>query len=1416
MTAPTDYVELRCRSAFSFLAGASLPEDIVERAAALGHDTLALADRSGLYAAPRFFLAARKAGVRALVGAEVMVEGAGLVWLLVESRLGYRHLCRLLTDAALGREKGAAAARWEQLEEHAGGLFCLAGGAEGPLARPGGAAHLDRLCGIFGRRLAVDVHRHGERAGERLARALMDLAATRAVPVVATNDVRHATPDGRALLDVLTCIRLGTTLDAAGRRLLRNAERHLKTAAEMAARFHDLPAAIRESRRIAERCEFTLADLGYRFPDFPLAPGDTPMGHLRMLTARGARERWGTPSDRVRRQLAHELDMIERLDLAGYFLIVWDIVRFCRERGILCQGRGSAANSAVCYALGITAVDAVGMELLFERFLSEERGEWPDIDIDLPSGDRREEVIQYVYRRYGERGAGMTATVISYRTRSAVREAGKALGLSLEQVDRLAKLLRQHGWHDQHDELGAQLRAGGVDPEAPRIRLLVTAVRQMQGLPRHLGQHTGGMVIAAGRLDEVVPLEPAAMPGRNVIQWDKEDCTDLGLIKVDLLGLGMLAALEEAIPLVREHDGVELDLAHLPPDDPTVYAMLRRADTIGVFQVESRAQMATLPRMQPDHFYDLVVEVAIIRPGPIVGQMVHPYLARRAGRAPVTYAHPLLEPILERTLGVPLFQEQLLRMAMALAGFTGGEAEELRRALGFRRSTARMESIEAKLRAGMAARGITGAVQEEIVTQITAFALYGFPECVVGDTRVIDVDTGRSVRIEDVAMSRVALTTTLACDTEMKLQRRRVLRAVSSGPRMVYSLRTALGRKITATAEHPFLTVDGWRTLGELREGDHVAVARELPALGSKRWNRHQLIVLGGLIAEGNLCHPSTFYFYTADRDHCDEFVNAVEQFDNTRATIRRHRNCYSVHVRRRDGSRPTAAIEWVKALGLWGKNSHTKRLPDAVFELETASLAWLVARLWDGDGPVSAVGHVSYDTVSRQLAEDLQHVLLRLGIVSRLYERTRPYPDRTVTGFTVTITGGENLRRFHRHIGHELLSRRKQRLIESLAASPTSVRASRDVVPVEVSKRGYRRWVIASLASSLGSPTLARLAESDLYWDRVVSIEPVGVRETYDLQIEGDHNFLANDFVVHNSHAASFALIAYSSAYLKAHHPTAFACALLNCWPMGFYHPATVVKDAQRHGVVVLPIDVGYSTWRCTIEDGALRLGLRYVLGLRQEAAERLVAARPFASVAEAAQAGRLRQNELDALAHAGAFASLGLARREALWQAAAAERDPQSLLARVRPAAAAAPLPPMTAFEETAADYAATHVTAGPHVMAHLRAALRAGGVRAAADLGDVAHGAWVRVAGHVIVRQRPGTAKGMCFLTLEDETGTANAVVTPPLYERARVVLNTSSLLEVEGRLERVDGVTHIRAVRFRRIDAPADMPDGHDYW
>jgi error-prone DNA polymerase len=1113
------YVELRARSAFSFLEGATAPEELADCAAALGYQAIALGDRDGLYGAPRFYQAARQSGLRAIVGAELTLdetifsdaEAAGTeparLYVLVPDRERYKNLCRLITASKLrivGRNadgspkypaKGDSRVTIEDLERFGRGMIALAGSATSPLARLLVRHHdprplCERFREIFGAgNLCIDLQRHFDPDEERLNRKLLALAETCRIPIVATNDVcftrgpdfprvngpysatlSHSMPAAeRSLLDVMTCIRLGTTLDEAGRALWINNERHLKAPTEMAELFRDYPQAVAATHEIAGRCQFTLQDLGYRFPDYPLPRGETADSYLRALTMAGARERWGTPDDRTCRQLEHELGIIEKLKLAGYFLIVWDIVQFCRENRIMAQGRGSAANSAVCYALGITAVDAVKMELLFERFLSEERGEWPDIDIDLPSGDQREKAIQYVYRRYGERGAAMTANVITYRVRSAVREAAKVLGFPPDQVDRLAKLNYAYEFQDQHDEFTALLRKGGVDPDAPRIRMLAEIVRRLQGLPRHLGQHSGGMVIGGGPLDEIVPLEPATMPGRVVLQWDKDDCADLGIIKIDLLGLGMLAVLEEALPLVRIHEHIVLDLAHLPADDPQVYAMLQKADTVGVFQIESRAQMATLPRMKPRTFYDLVVEVAIIRPGPIVGRMVHPYLDRRAGRARVCYDHPSLEPILRRTLGVPLFQEQLLRMAMAVAGFSAGEAEELRRAMGFKRSVERMSKIEQRLRAGMAQNGIHGEVANRIIRSITSFALYGFPE-----------------------------------------------------------------------------------------------------------------------------------------------------------------------------------------------------------------------------------------------------------------------------------------------------------------------------------------------------------------------------------------------------SHAASFALIAYASAYLKCHHPAAFLTAMLNCFPLGFYHPATLVKDAQRHGVKVMPIDVTCSDWKCTIEtqkphadrlpqingqgpeyfidvpnrarggeDGspAVRLGLKYVNSLREETGIRAETERrrsPFRSIADFTARVAPNKRELSALAYAGAFAVFGMTRREALWQAAAVERDPGGLLAGAEPASAPMAeehirpqLPRMTGMEETLADYSASTLTIGPHVMAHLRQALKSRGIMSAADLADAPNGSWAKAAGVVIVRQRPGTAKGLLFLTLEDETGIANAMVTPELFHANRGLLQRTQMLIVEGPLQKHEGVIHVLGRRFTELKLSGAMPKSHDF-
>ncbi|MGA7616400.1 MAG: error-prone DNA polymerase [Thermoanaerobaculia bacterium] len=1086
------YVELHGASAFSFLDGASLPEDLVD--AATRHDlpAMALIDRNGVYGAPRFYGAARKAGLRPLVGAEVTLmrssdvirsgddeqlsigasssplaarrsplesrasspepraslrlvpdtppfdESGTRLTLLVENRTGYRNLSKLLTAGALDRPKGEAAYDWDLIAAHSEGLHCLTGSEEGPVAHALSAGGLDaardvmmHLQSLFPGRLHVELQRHHRRDEEHRNQALLELARSLRLPIVATNGVRYARPVDKELHDVLTCIRHGTNLDTAGRLLAAHRERHVRSAAEMSDLFADLPEALDATVALASRLDFTLADLGYRFPDYPLPPGETPMSLLRQITWNGAGARFRPLTARAQAQIERELAMIEKLDLAGYFLIVWDIVRFCLESNIMVQGRGSAANSAVCYALSITAVDPVKMDLLFERFLSEERGEWPDIDLDLPSGDQRERVIQHVYRKYGKHGAAMTANVITYRERSAAREVGKALGFSPEQIERFAKQIGQWTFgeiRDKVSELPTEMKEAGLDTDSARVRHLVRLWLRIQNLPRHLGQHSGGMVMAGGRLDEVVPLEPASMPGRVVIQWDKDDCADLGLIKVDLLGLGMLAAMEEAIPMIREHEKVEVDLAHLPQNDPGVFRMLNDADTVGVFQVESRAQMASLPRNAPKNFYDIVVQVAIIRPGPIVGGMIRPFFDRRQGRVPVEYPHPSLEPILKRTLGVPLFQEQLLRIAMVAAGFTGGEAEELRRAMGFKRSVERMTEIEKKLRDGMSARGITGKTQDDIVKSITSFALYGFPE-----------------------------------------------------------------------------------------------------------------------------------------------------------------------------------------------------------------------------------------------------------------------------------------------------------------------------------------------------------------------------------------------------SHAASFALIAYASAYIKARHPAAFYASLLNAWPMGFYHPATLIKDAQRHGVKVFPIDVNQSGWMCRWENGGVRLGLRFIRGIHQTEGKRIEEEQSkggFEDVQDLARRCRLRDDQMTKIAYSGALAGFGLARREALWQAARAARDAGPLFDRTERDGAHSPLPQMTPFSETLADYDSMNLTAGPHLMQYFRGELRKKGVLTAAELLRGRDGATVRTAGAVIVRQRPGTAKGFVFLTLEDETGMSQAIVNPGLFKEHRPMIVGSAGLVIEGVLQKNGGQPSVKAERFWPLEVYAHV-ESHDF-
>ncbi len=1006
------YVPLWCKSNFSFLEGASHPDELVEEAHRLGLPALALTDRDGVYGVVRAHVKASEVGLKLIVGSQVSVADGSAIVLLSQNRGGYANLCRLLTKGRLRSEKGESAVSRDEICAHNPGLLAIWGGAQRLIV---GDPAPDEIAGnlrdAFGDRLygMLTHHRREEEVAQEAG--IRERAKRYGFPLVAANEVLYHTPARRPLQDILTAIRHGVPVASCGRRLKPNAEHDLKSSHAFARLFADDPAAFNRTLEIAERCSFSLDEIRYRYPSEDLPDGTTSAAWLRRLTFDGAHRRFGAtiPAD-VLGQLEKELEIIEALDYPGYFLTMWEIVEFCRANGILCQGRGSAANSAVCFCLGVTSVDPVRMGLLFERFISKERAEPPDIDLDIEH-DRREEVIQHVYEKYGRDHAAMVANIVRYRARSALRDVGKALGLSETALDRAAKFLSSY--ENVQPEMLEQL---GIDPSRGLHGHLLELTNEILDFPRHLSIHPGGFLLGHEPVHDLVPIENATMPERTVIQWDKEDLEELGLFKVDLLGLGGLTQLDLCFKLLREHRGVDFSMATIPPEDDATFDMICRSDTVGVFQIESRAQMAMLPRLRRN-FYDLVIEISIVRPGPITGGMVHPYLRRRQGKEPVEYPHPSLQPVLEKTLGVPLFQEQVMRLAVVAADYTPGEADQLRRDMAAWHRTGRMERHRERLITRMQAKGIAPEFAERVFEQIRGFGEYGFPE-----------------------------------------------------------------------------------------------------------------------------------------------------------------------------------------------------------------------------------------------------------------------------------------------------------------------------------------------------------------------------------------------------SHAASFALIAYATAWLKCHYSAEFACSLLNAQPMGFYAPATIVEDAKRHRVVVRPIDVQSSSWQCTLEpcaqsvDGfAVRMGLRYVKGLGEGDWERLDLSRraaSFNSLEDFVRRSGLDEGSLGALAEAGAFDSFDIERRAALWDVRRlAQLRSQSLHLPARERKPA--FDPLSAFEEVGWDYRRTSHSARRHPLEPFRNMLAAHGLPDARTIAAGENGAKVRYAGLVICRQRPGTAGGVVFMTLEDETGFVNVVIWESVFQKYAVLGKTVSFLGITGKLQVEDNVVHLVA-------------------
>jgi error-prone DNA polymerase len=1010
------YAELHCKTNFSFLEGASHPDELVQRAAELGLTALAITDRHSLAGVVRAHAAAKAVNLKLLIGAEIAPTDAPELVLLATDRQAYARLSRLLTQGKRRAVKGECHISLDDIQEYAEGLIACVLGEATP-------RELETYREIFGDRCYLLAQLLYGPDDEHHLDQLISLAKRTRVPLVASNGVKFHEPGRKPLADVVTAIRHGRKLSEAGELLLPNAERHLKSALEMRELFARYPDAVKRTVEIAGRCHFSLDELRYDYPKELAPSGLTLLEHLSQLTWYGAAERYpaGIPA-KVRELIEHELELIETLRYEAYFLTVWDVVRFARSRNILCQGRGSSANSAVCYCLEITSVDPDRIEVLFERFISQERDEPPDIDVDFEH-ERREEVIQYLYDKYGRERAAMTAEVITYRPKSAVRDVGKALGISLDRIDALAKTLEH-----RPDNLDERCRMAGLNPNSRIVRQLLGLVNELMGFPRHLGQHVGGMVLTNTALCEMVPIENASMENRTVIEWDKDDLDTVGILKIDCLALGMLTAIHKSFDLVEQHHGRTLTLANVPEGDKGVYDMICKADAIGVFQIESRAQLSMLPRLKPRCFYDLVIEIAIVRPGPIQGKMVHPYLRRRAGQEKFDYPNEEIKAVLGKTLGVPLFQEQGMRLAVVAGGFSAGEADQFRRAISAWRSTGLIDQFRKKLITGMLANGYTPEYAEEVFTQLRGFGSYGFPE-----------------------------------------------------------------------------------------------------------------------------------------------------------------------------------------------------------------------------------------------------------------------------------------------------------------------------------------------------------------------------------------------------SHTASFALIAYVSAYLKCYYPAAFCAAIVNSYPMGFYQPAQLIKDAQEHGVEVRPIDINHSHWDLTLEDKAIRLGFRLISGFRQAEASRIEFARiaaPFASMHDFKHRSHVAPATLNRLAEADAFASLQLNRREALWQTLREKKGkPCPLFDGFEDATTTITLPAMSEQDEVFADYRSAGVSLKAHPLKFFRERLNKLNIIPAAELAKLKDGILVRVAGIVLVRQRPETAKGITFVTIEDETGVTNLIIRMGVWDKFYKIARTAPGYIAHGKLQIHEGIVHVLVSKLENLSQKLMAMNSH---
>ena len=1518
---PDSFVHLHTHTEFSLLDGAARIDELVETARAMGQPAIAITDHGVLYGAVDFYASATAAGVKPVIGCEMYMaprsrtdrdarsdrDPSHLV-LLAATDAGYRNLIRLVSTAHLEGHYYKPRIDKELLAAHSEGLICLSACLGGELPQAILRGDLDAAESVARQHAEImgpdsyflELQNHGIEEEEQVREGLVEIARRTGLPLVCTNDSHYIRADDAEAHDILLCLQTGARREEEKRFKFSGPDFYLAGTSEMRQRFSMYGEAVRNTVAIAERCNVQLQLGRNLLPTYqPIPEGHDADSYLRELCEAGLGERYGDAITAAHRErLEMELDVIRETGFSAYFLIVWDLIRAARCNEVrVGPGRGSAAGSLVAYVLRITDVEPLGYGLIFERFLNRERVQMPDIDIDFDDR-RRDRVLHYVQEKYGHDRVAQIITFGTMAARAAIRDVGRVLNVPLPEVDRLAKLVPPVVNITLERALAESRELRDVYENEEWATRLIDNARRLEGIARNASTHAAGVVIGSEPLAGIVPLQRSTSgDGTSAItQFDMNGVSRIGLLKIDLLGLSNLTVLDEAAEHVRRTRGIPFDLDALPLDDRATYELLGRGDTHGVFQLEGTFAKRILLDMQPRSIDDLAVANALNRPGPIEGGVVDTYMRRKRGDEPVEYLLPEMEPPLKETYGNILYQDQVMQIASAVAGFTLGEADVLRAAMG-KKDKAKMDKQREKFLQGAVARGVKEETARELFDLIAYFAGYGFNKCLGGDTTVIEANSGERTTVRELFQHRRRFAVH-AVDSTGRLVVRHVSDVRSNGRKLLWELTTSTGHVIKATAEHRFKTFGGWVRLKDLRPGDEIAIPRRLPVATQGRWPAHELITLAGLLSEGNTCHPSCLYFYNRNADMIDDFVAASTRFPHTvaRVATRRaglHEVCLSTgrDARFNPGMRPwnagssalqleeepeppsrCGAFSWAEGLGILGRRAPEKRVPDEVFALCDDDVALFLGRLWSGDGhiagPLAARPHPFYATASLQLGRDVQTLLLRVGITARLCEKLMRYRGQPRVGYEVYLSGDGCQEAFLARIAPHCVGRGPDvaRLRDHIAATKRD-KHSGDLVPTAVrrlidaerrqrgitwlqlgresgvamrefygagskAKRGFRRSTIARLATFLESDALAAVAASDLRWDRIVDIRMAEFADTYDLTVEHEHNFIANGIVTHNSHAVSYGLIGYQTAYMKANFPLEYMCALLNSRADNFDKLKQTILDAHARSLVVRPPDVNRSASSFSIGDaasGEILYGLRHIKNVGERVAGTIVEAReqggPFESLLDLClrvTTRDLNRRVLEALIKSGAADALG--ERAALLRTLDAVMDRSAMIRRERESGQTALFGDTAGFGDTAAPELALSGTPVPviapaggsalppappderlawereylgmylsdHPLRRVVSELQQRVDTSISELGPHLDGLLVQIGGAVrdvrtFVPRKSTTGQRMAFLQIEDLTGSCEVVVFARTFEECAAVLRPDAVVVVRGKVE-----------------------------